>query len=211
MDCSFHGAAVRLLNFARKVGLGPFELLGTSHGGAVAMIAAALAPGSVRRLLLVAPVNPWSSHGRRRAAILSHPLMRPLLLRIAPHLRFAHSFFLRRVYQDSSRIPPGAVEGYSAPFALAGTFEHKLAMLASWNQDVSELRRILPIIANIPTLLLWGSKDPASLPVLSKQFRNCTSVVLDDVGHLPYEEVPQQFNAAIVRFLTAGFEEGTRR
>ena len=62
IDHSMIGTARRVLLFAEKLGLDSFDLLGTSRGGAVAMVAAALSskqdPARVRRLILVAPVNP---------------------------------------------------------------------------------------------------------------------------------------------------------
>ena len=55
----FRAHAERLLRFLDNVGVESCDLLGTSHGGAIAMRAAALAPERVRSLILVAPVNPW--------------------------------------------------------------------------------------------------------------------------------------------------------
>ena len=63
---SLRAQAKRLLRFMDGVGIASCDLLGTSHGGAVVMMAASLAPERVRSLILVAPVNPWSAHGRRR-------------------------------------------------------------------------------------------------------------------------------------------------
>ena len=57
LDCRFRAHAERLLAFLDGVGITSCDLLGTSHGGAVVMMAAALAPERVRRLILVAPVN----------------------------------------------------------------------------------------------------------------------------------------------------------
>src|ERR1017187_7279219 len=59
IDHSMRGTALRVVKFAENLKIGPFDLLGTSRGGAVAMAAAAqcvVARGSspgVRRLVLV--------------------------------------------------------------------------------------------------------------------------------------------------------------
>src|SRR3979490_1368587 len=63
LDHCMGATARRLLRFVEKLGLSSFDLLGTSHGGAVAMMAAAdcLSPGArlhVRGLVLVAPGHP---------------------------------------------------------------------------------------------------------------------------------------------------------
>jgi pimeloyl-ACP methyl ester carboxylesterase len=187
------------------VGVSSCDLLGTSHGGAVAMMAAALAPDRVRRLILVAPVNPWSAHRKWVAALLSNRAISALVFRIAPHTQITHGFFLRRLVGEMRRISPGTLQGYSAPFSIPGAFESPLAVLRSWNHDLKELECVLPRIAHIPTLLIWGSMDaavtPESAAQVRQQFKDCRLVILEGVGHLPYEEVPEEFNRAVAEFL----------
>jgi len=206
-DGSLRAHAERLLRFLDGVGVASFDLLGTSHGGAVAMMAAALAPQRVRRLILVAPVNPWSAHGRRLAPFLSSVPMSWLLLRGEPLLGILHDRLLRRLYGDPGRIRPGTLAGYSAPFRIPGTLNYGLRVVGAWNRDLAELESLLPRIADIPALLLWGSRDtavsPASAEMLSQQFQRCTVETFDGVGHLPYEEVPELFNASVIEFLNS--------
>jgi len=205
LDGTLRACAVRLLRFLDAAGIESCDLLGTSHGGAVAMMGAALAPDRIRRLILVAPVNPWSQNGASMAAFLSHPAVAPVFLRIAPHLQAAHGYFLRRLYGDPRRIRPGTLPGYSEPFAIPGAFAHGLAILRTWRQDLRDLESVLPQISHIPTLLLWGAEDravnPASANRLREVFRDCRLITLNGVGHLPYEEVPEDFNRAVAEFL----------
>ena len=205
LDCTLRASAQRLLRFLDGVGVGSCDLLGTSHGGAVAMMAAALAPDRVRRMVLVAPVNPWSAHGKWLAALLSGSAISPLFLQVAPHLRIARGFLLRRLVGDMRRVRPGTLEGYSAPFTIARSFEHPVAVLRSWDQDLKELESVLPRIGHIPSLLIWGSMDaavsPESATQLCQHFKDCRVVMFDGVGHLPYEEVPEEFNRAVAEFL----------
>ena len=208
LDASLRANADRLLRFLDAVGITSCDLLGTSHGGAVAMMAAALAPDRVERLVLVAPVNPWSAHGQRLAALLSSRPIAPLFANVAPHLKVVHSFLLRRLYGDTRRIRPGTLAGYEAPFSIPGAFEYGLSVLRTWSPDLKELESVLPRIAHIPALLLWGSVDPAVDPAsatqLRQQFKDCRVVMLEGVGHLPYEEVPEGFNHAVSEFLAKG-------
>jgi pimeloyl-ACP methyl ester carboxylesterase len=212
MDCRLRAAADRLLRFLDAVSVESCDLLGTSHGGAVAMMAAALAPERIRRLVLVAPANPWSSHGKWMAAFLSRPLVSSVFLHFAPMMQFSHGYFLRRLYGDARRIRPGTLEGYSAPFSLPGAFESGLGILRTWSEDLQELQSVLPRIADIPVLMLWGTADvavdPASAVPLSRQFAHCRVLMLDAIGHLPYEEVPEEFNRAVAEFL---FKAGAGR
>lgn len=207
LDCSFKASGERLLLFMDKAGLASCDLMGTSHGGAVAMTAAALAPNRIRRLILVDPVNPWSAHGKRLTAFLSSPLIAPLFVNLAPRVRIMDEFYLRRMFGDPRRIPPGSLEGYRKPMRIPGSFEYGLAVARTWNGDLRELELVLPRIAHLPTLLIWGSLDrlvdPASAAQLKQVFRNCRLVMFEGAGHLPYEEVPEEFNRAVAEFLSA--------
>jgi pimeloyl-ACP methyl ester carboxylesterase len=206
LDCSLKASAERLLLFMDRSGLASCDLLGTSHGGAVAMRAAAMAPERVRRLVLVDPVNPWSAHGKRLTAFLSNPLIAPLFLNLAPRSRILDDFYLRRMFGDPRRIPPDSLEGYRKPMRIPGSYEYALAVARSWNRDLKELESLLPRIACIPTLLMWGSLDtavdPASASQLKQHFKNCGLVMFEGAGHLPYEEVPDEFNRAVTEFLS---------
>ena len=202
-------APKRLLRFLFAVGLESCDLLGTSQGGAVAMMAAAIDPRRVRRLILVNPVNPWSVRGKWRANFLSSRPITPLFLRLAPHLTMMHDFILRRLFGDPRRLRPGTLDGYSAPFALPGAFINTLAVLRSWNRDLQQLESMLPRMNHIPTLMVWGSVDKAVRPEsayeLLKHFQNCRLVMLKGVGHLPYEEMPEEFNRTVAEFLKQPF------
>lgn len=205
MDCSLKAVAQSLSGFLDRVGVGEFDLLGTSHGGAVAILLASQELRRVRRLILSAPANPWSPYGRWLAPFLSHfpgRLAVPFLARSQAFLKFQ----IRRMYAEISRITPGTLEGYAAPIAIPGTSDHVVRILSTWLEDLEEVRRLLPTIADVPTLVLWGSRDLpvriASATPLLAQFRHAEFQVLDDVGHLPYEEVPDAFNRAVIEFLT---------
>ena len=205
LDCSMQACAERLLTFMDRTGMDSCDLLGTSHGGAVAMKAAALAPSRIRRLILVAPINPWSGHGKGLSWLLSRRLITALFLKLGPRIRVLDEFYLRRVFGDSRRIPPDSLAGYRAPLLRPGFFEYPLGVLRSWNRDLLDLESILPRIAHIPTLLIWGSLDaavdPASAAFLKRHFNNCRLLKMEGVGHLPYEEVPEEFNSAVSEFL----------
>jgi pimeloyl-ACP methyl ester carboxylesterase len=205
LDCSLRSIAQYLARFLDQLKVREFDLLGTSHGGATAIVLASLDRTRVRRLVLSAPANPWSPYGRWLAPLLSRLPARlavPFLARSPAFIRYQ----LRRMYCDSRRITAGTFEGYSAPVAISGTTEHVVRILRSWLDDLEEVRRVLPAIADVPTLLLWGGGD---LPVrlqsaapLQAQFRHAELTVFDGVGHLPYEEVPEAFNRAVIEFLT---------
>lgn len=207
LDCSLRASAERLWRFLDALALEQCDLLGSSHGGGVVLMAAALHPRRVRRMVLAAPVNPWSEHGKRISRWLSHPFLAPLVGHGLPLLGFVHDRLLRRLYGDTARIPPGTLQGYRAPLLTPGGFEHALSILRSWNPSLQDLQAMLPQIGPVPTLLIWGTRDgavsPASAAHLEKALADCRTLLLPGVGHLPYEETPEIFNQALVQFLLA--------
>ena len=209
IDHSMHGTALRVLKFAEKLGLQAFDLLGTSRGGAVAMAAAAESMNAngprVRRLVLVCPVNPYSQHGKRLAPFFATRFGAALFRVGSERMPFLFPYFHGRLYGDSSKISPETLTGYTAPLAKPGLFEHALSIVRTWTADLQELEALLPKLAPIPTLLMWGDKDPAvyvsSMEPLARHFADVQKIVFPGVGHLPYEECPQEFNHALIGFL----------
>ncbi len=212
IDHSMRGTALRVLKFAENLRLSSFDLLGTSRGGAVAMCAAAecMKGGSsprLRRLILACPVNPYSAHGKRLAPFFGSSLGAALFRSVLGRMPSLYPYWHGRMFGDPKKIPAGSLEGYKAPLAIPGLFEHGLSIVRTWTADLQELERLLPKLAPIPTLLMWGSKDPAvhasSMEPLARHFENVRTVVFPGVGHLPYEECPEEFNRALIQFLVS--------
>ena len=209
LDHSMRGTALRVLTFASSLGLSSFDLLGTSRGGAVAMCAAAESltrdRPRVRRLILVCPVNPYSPHGTRLAPFLGTPFGASGFRWVVARMPFLFSYGHGRLYADPMNIPADSLKGYEAPLATPGFFEHGLSIVKTWTADLKELERLLPRLRPIPTLLVWGNKDPAvhvsSMEPLARNFAHVQKVVFRGVGHLPYEECPEEFNKALIDFL----------
>jgi pimeloyl-ACP methyl ester carboxylesterase len=207
VDQSLRANAERLLRFVDEVPGSPCRLLGSSRGGGITMRAAALAPRRVEQMVLVSPINPWSAHGRGIAPVLSHPWIAPVFARVAPRVKSFQRYLLRRLYGDPRRILPGTLEGYAAPYTILKSFAEEMRILKTWNRDLDELGAVLPRIAQIPTLLVWGNRDAAVIPEsaepLRRNFRRCRLIMLDGIGHIPYEEVPDEFNRVVNDFLLA--------
>jgi pimeloyl-ACP methyl ester carboxylesterase len=210
LDHSMYGTAQRVLRFASRLGIASFDLVGTSHGGAVAMMAAAeslerTSGGRVRRLVLVAPVNPYSSHGRWLAPAVGSGFGSVLFRTMIARMRVLYPYWHARMYGDRAKIPADAFEGYLAPLAKSNLFEHALSIVSSWTEDLRKLEATLPRLASFPTLLMWGSKDPAvyasSAARLQKYFPESKLIVFPGAGHLPYEECSEEFNRALIEFL----------
>jgi pimeloyl-ACP methyl ester carboxylesterase len=226
MDCTVLATAQRILQFVDALGIKDFDLLGTSHGGGVAIMVAAVCAERraerlaerhderltarnnprLRRLVLVAPVNPWSPHGTRLAPFLGSTLGSMLFRNTIERWRSLDYLWLRRMFGDESRIPPDSLEGYRMPVLKNHAMRHGARIVRNWTADLAELKAALPKIRDYPTLLMWGTKDRAvhfqSAEPLRRNFENARLVAFEGVGHLPYEEAPEDFNGALVDFLT---------
>jgi pimeloyl-ACP methyl ester carboxylesterase len=75
----------------------------------------------------------------------------------------------------------------------------------SWKQDMRELKSRFHVLANVPTLLVWGSLDRAVAPEsayeLAANLENARLIVMNGIGHMPYEEAPEEFNRLVLDFL----------
>lgn len=206
LDCGMRASAERILQFLDVLEIDSADVIATSHGGALALFMATLAPQRIRKLVLVAPANPWSRSGRHLIWGFGNPFGAAAMRAAAPAmLRFGHDFVLERLYGDVKRIPPGTLEGYRAPFEIPGAIDYALRVVRMWRRDMTQLAGMAPQFQISQTLILWGSADravdPRSAQELQKRLPNSEIKVLQGVGHLPYEETPQQFNDAVLQFL----------
>jgi pimeloyl-ACP methyl ester carboxylesterase len=205
LDVGLRASAERLLRFMDALGISSADLVGTSHGGALSIVAAGLAPERFDHIVLVAPVNPWSKIGRKRIWLFSTDFgalcMRSLFLRTKP----LHRILLRRLYADPSRIQAGTMEGYAAPHEVPGALQTMLVMVKTWHEDLREIEPALARLREKQVLLLWGDRDravdPRSARELKKRLPSARVEMMHGVGHLPYEEVPEEFNRIILEFL----------
>jgi pimeloyl-ACP methyl ester carboxylesterase len=197
-----------LLAFLDAVGVTSFDLLGTSHGGGVAVRMAALAPARVGKLVLSAPVNPWSGHGTILTRLLATNFGSACFHLVVPLIAASSYVWLGRMYGDRRRIKPGTVEGYEGPMLAPGGWEYAVGIMRCWQADVQQLAKDYESLRDKQALILWGDKDravmPASANEIVKRMGKAKLVVFEGVGHLPYEEVPEEFNAVLMEFLGLG-------
>lgn len=209
VDFTMAATAGRLLEFLHSLGHSQIDLLGTSHGGAVAMMTAILDRASarpfIRRLVLVSPAHPFMWSARFRLAFFRTAFGRAVMRSIAKHSSFLSRKSLGRMYADASQVTEETRLGYDVNLSDRRSYEYALEVVRTWREDMQQLKDALPAISEIPVLLLWGAQDPVvdcdSGQLLRKSFRNAQYAALPNVGHLPYEEAPQEFNRLVLKFL----------
>jgi pimeloyl-ACP methyl ester carboxylesterase len=207
LDCCLSGAARRLLAFLDAAGIDSCDLVGSSYGGATAVMLAGLARSRIRSLVLVSPANSWSKLGRKRLATLKNPLIAALFPTLARAARPLHKYSVRRMWGDPRLASEETLDGYIRPLIRPGVFEHAVKIVQTWHEDMRELESTLPRIAGIPSLLIWGSKDRVvdlrSAEVMAERLPGAHLAVIDGAGHLPYEENPEEFSRIVREFLAS--------
>ena len=104
---------------------------------------------------------------------------------------------------DPSRIPSQLVDGFIRRINMPNAkyaFESTLANSATTQIGLSRLQEI-----NTPTLILWGLHDNAIPLEHSKFFKDAISnsilEIIDDAGHAPFAEKPNQVYELLKKFL----------
>lgn len=183
-------------------------LVGNSLGGGVALLVALrLAqedPTRLSKLILI------DSAGDKKHIPSHLKLVRSIfgaaIMRLTP-IKLVVGMTLRMCYYDKKKITSEQIEAYSAPFAsraarhaLLQTVKHCIP--ADFDDVIARLQTL-----TVPTLIVWGREDQViSLEVgqlLHQLIPNSTLEVINECGHVPHEEKPDETIALISPFLTA--------
>ncbi len=205
LDCSMPAQASRVSSLLEQLGLQEVDIVGCSWGGAIAMFLAAQS-AKVRSLVLVAPVNPWSTQGLGRIRFLNGRIGEALLRTAWPVSRPLYRIALARMYGDPRRLSAETVEGYRSQIMRPYRVDNILNTLRSWETDVNALRTAIPQI-KARSLLIWGTRDTAvdvrSAEALKRALPDCQLKMIEGAGHLPFEEMPEEFNRLVLNFIDA--------
>lgn len=203
--------ALRTADGLRRVGIEePYDLLGQSLGGSVAVVLASERPSSVDRLVLGAPpgfvTGSWlraQAFGAGTAAFVrARRFLGPRLVdsRRARRVMFAGAI------SDGARLSAGQARAMiessrSARRVYAGT-------AVAVETNLAPLLRAL----STPLGLIWGERDnTVKLAVAAEIQRIRPGTPLEVVagsGHIPHVEAPGEFAAALDRLLARLAEPG---
>ncbi|TXL69676.1 alpha/beta hydrolase [Vineibacter terrae] len=181
--------AVRQL--LQRADLAGADLVGSSVGGAFAADMAAIFPGLVKRLVLMAPfglfdekdpaTDPWAQRADNVAGLMcAEP----------------------DNWRQLVAIPEGA---NSIEWPIEMTRASEAAARALWPLGNTQLAKRLPLI-EAPTLVLWGDNDPimptSYAHTIAASIKGQGQVqTIAGAGHLAYLDQPQAVAAAIEMFL----------
>jgi len=204
LDASLSAQADRVAEFMEGAHIRRADIVGTSHGGSVAMMLAARHPERVRSLVLHAPANPFSLLGDPLVRFYRSPLGRWFAYQVPNLPEKLQELALGRMYGHNKQVRHEALQHYMGSLRVPGTVKHVMNMVDCWFEDMRQLGAVLEKLSDVPALLLWGTHDRAVSLDSGRQLERMLQaelVILPGMGHVPHDEAPMAFAEAVNSFL----------
>jgi pimeloyl-ACP methyl ester carboxylesterase len=203
-----------LAALAETCGLAPFDLIGHSLGGNIALRYAALYPSQVRRIVaieglshspsMVAKQKPIET--RLRDWIAAQGATRP------PRRYASREQATARLAAEHPRLDAAFAAHLTAQGVrdndddtVSFKFDPALRNFPPVEMTPQEAARLWSLV-EAPALLIYGAQSWASNPVAdgrARHFRNAEVVTLEDAGHWAHHDRREAFVDAAARFLAA--------
>jgi pimeloyl-ACP methyl ester carboxylesterase len=210
-----------LLGLAENLGYQKFTLVGHDWGGALAWALAIAHPERVEKLVIInAPhlatfarelKNNWAQRRASWYILLFRTPLAEMLLRFNGYAALVRSTLrdgLNKNYFDE-RDRQAYLEAWSQPGALTGGLNYYRALPLTNLLSKKQLK--IPgldaesFVVRVPTLVLWGEKDPyllrGNLDGLEEFVPDLTVRRFPDASHWIVHEQPAVINSAIREFL----------
>ena len=186
-DYSPRAQAERLRQLARELGMPTLHLGGNSMGGHIALTYAALYPGEVKSLWLLAPGGVWSAPASEMRKRIEGSTRNPMIVRNE---------------EEFAQLVAGVT---AVPLPIPRRFLDVVAQERIRNAELEE--RIFRQLAQdtleqrvrglaTPALIVWGAQDrvlhPGSAGILQMLLTRSDVVLMQGVGHLPMFEQPER-------------------
>lgn len=201
------------------LGLKQCVLVGHSQGGHMALGYALARPERVQRLVLVGPAfsllrQATATRMGLLLGLLAVPLVGELLMTLTP-ARLVLWLVGRPWggFHHPERLAPQFLDRMAFDISVKASLLNCLAVQYLVLFSLPGLRRLrrdadlLSPAATLgaPVLLVWGKHDallrPRSFPLLAKALPRGRAVQIDEAGHSPQVEAPQDFQRELLRFL----------
>lgn len=191
-----------LHDFLKSLGIQRCILGGNSLGGQIAWQYTLAHSNQVDKLILIdAAGYPFSSQSVPLAFRMARtPVLKELFTFITPRSVVQSS--VENVYGDTSKVTQELVDRYFELSLRPGNRRAFIDRFAAKSDTTSYLK--IPEIC-VPTLILWGVQDRL-IPVenayrFHRDLPNDTLVILNQSGHVPMEENPEESLAAVLKFI----------
>jgi pimeloyl-ACP methyl ester carboxylesterase len=209
-DASFFAKwAIGLMD---ELGIERADIIGNSMGGRVAIEVGLLAPDRVGHLVLLAPAPAFI---RRRQFVRIVRFLRPELALVpvyVPHRRVVAG--IKSMFSRPERLADTWYDAAADEFVrIFNTPRGRIAFFSAARQiyleepwgDTGFWDR-LPAL-EVPSLFVWGERDrlvPAAFArYVEKALPAATSTVLEDCGHVPQYELPDETHRLVREFFAS--------
>ncbi|MGI0004271.1 MAG: alpha/beta fold hydrolase [Candidatus Nitrosotenuis sp.] len=184
-----------LVSFLASLGIEKSTVMGSSLGGQIAVEYVTKNQQSVDKLVLVSPAGAMRQSTPALDAYVSAALY--------PDPVSAKNAFTMMTGNDKDvpdRIIDEFVQRMKMPNAKFAFMSTLLGL-----KNAPEISTLLELIY-APTLIVWGSLDPV-IPVKYAEFfvkniRDCRFYQMENCGHTPYVDDPQEFSKIVLDFLS---------
>ncbi|MGD1922122.1 MAG: alpha/beta fold hydrolase [Pleurocapsa sp.] len=193
----------------------PVILVGNSIGSLVCLNATAVYPEMVRGLVMLSLPDvsvrenilpPWA---RPLVATLENLVASPILIKnILKIVRKPN--LIRRwaglAYPNKEAVTDELVEILSSPAYDEGSGQTLVRLSRSVRKAsfANSVKNLLPQI-DVPILLIWGLQDKMIPPNQAKAIASLNPLLklieLENAGHCPHDEYPEQFNSLLLEWL----------
>jgi len=194
----FEDYAADMLSLADYLGVDSFHLVGLSMGGQIIMEIYRQAPSRVKSLILADTF-----------ASLDTPEAKQARDEGAKRLEkdgmdgYADESIYKMLKSDHVASMPEVADHVLKMMKATSPVAAATAMRARSGR-IDYLSEVLPEI-NIPTLIIVGRQDEftpvAKAEEMQQKLQNCKLVVIEDAGHMPNLEHPDEFNQTVLDFL----------
>jgi pimeloyl-ACP methyl ester carboxylesterase len=208
--------------FLREIVSPPHAIIAAGHAATYALHQAVYCPGTVERLVLIAPTwrgplptmmdseRPWFA---RVQAAIDHPVIGPLLYRLNVS-RFVVSRMAREhVYSDLGWLTGDRLARKLAITRAEGARYGSVRFVTGALDRVDNRVAFLDLArrANVPVLVIYGASTPRKSRAEIEALRDVPKVRLNQLsaGKLAiHEELPDSVTSAILPFLSDGLLMG---
>ncbi|MBS7661188.1 alpha/beta fold hydrolase [Pseudomonas lalucatii] len=190
--------AERVASFVQALDIDRLHLLGNSMGGHIAALYAARYPQRVSSLALFANAGIDAPVKSELIARLESGATNPLLVQKPADFERLLDF----VFVEPPPLP-APLKRYLAERAVDNSTHHQQV----FTQLIERYIPLEPELPKIkaPTLLLWGARDRvldvSSIEVMRPLLRRSSVVIMEDLGHAPMIERPQETAGHYLSFL----------
>jgi pimeloyl-ACP methyl ester carboxylesterase len=195
------GQAALILGVMDALGIDRAHIVGHSYGGGLSLFLASTHPERFRTLVLVDSSAPTYPDDRRSRLASSRPFANLFLRTVALRPAMVRRSLKASVFDDSL-ITPELVQAYLDRVRIEGAEDAFYGLTVP--RRVPGLRVVLDQI-RVPTLAVWGAEDHLiSLDTGRRSVARIPGselVVIENCGHLPMEEKPEELLGALLPFL----------